>query len=258
MKLEAYFEQLGLRRGDVVLMHSSFKSLGPVEGGIKTLIDAMMNVLTEEGTLLVPTLSYAYVTEDNPVFDVRRTRSNVGAVTNYVWQLPEAHRSLSPTHSVAGIGKYAREITEGQLADDTPVGANSPFRRLPQYGGKILFLGCSPHHNTSMHGVEELVRPEYLFRPQKYPFTVVDQQGCAHDILCCRHNFHRPDRDYAQRYARVIDWLGEDEKSHGKVAEADCWLLDAKAVWREGERALRENPLCLVDVVMKDAAAKQA
>ena len=95
------FEALGLRRGDMVLMHSSFRSLGPIEEGIGTLISELFNVLTDRGTLIVPTLNYAYAPEENPVFDVRKTRSCVGAVPEFFRQLPGVYRSLSPTHSAA-------------------------------------------------------------------------------------------------------------------------------------------------------------
>ncbi len=247
MPLRQDFETLGLRPGDIVLMHSSFKSLGPVEGGIGALISALLHVLTPRGTLVVPTLSYAWVTQDNPVFDVRRTRSCVGAVPEYVRQMPGVYRSLSPTHSAAALGRYAREVTQGQLRDETPVGAHSPFRRVAEMGGKLLFLGCGPGPNTSIHGVEELTDAPYLFLPGLFPFTVVDEEGRCHDINCRRHNFRKGDIVYEQRYGRVLDLLDPKDKAGGRVGQADCLLLDARAVWEKAETAMRKDPLCLVE-----------
>ena len=174
MSLSRDFEALGLRRGDMVLMHSSFRALGPIAGGIGTLISELMHVLGPKGTLVIPTLSYAWVTEDNPVFDARKTRSCIGAVPEYFRQLPGVCRSLSPTHSAAALGRLARDVTQDQLQDQTPVGPHSPFRRVAQAGGKLLFLGCGLAPNTSIHGAEELAEVPYLFLPGLFPFTVVD------------------------------------------------------------------------------------
>ena len=50
-------KELGLRQGDIVLVHSSLKSFGYVEGGADTVIDAFLEVVGETGTLVMPTLS---------------------------------------------------------------------------------------------------------------------------------------------------------------------------------------------------------
>ena len=241
------FEALGLRPGDMVLMHSSFKSLRPVEGGIGTLISALLDVLADRGTLIVPTLSYAYVPEENPVYDVRKTHSCIGAVPEFFRQLPGVYRSLSPTHSAASLGRLAQDVTQGQLLDETPVGPNSPFQRLAEAGGKLLFLGCGLGPNTSIHGVEELVDAPYLFLPGSFPFTVIDEEGLCHDISCRRHSFRKGNLVYEQRYERVLGLLDPKDGSNGRVGQADCWLLDARAVWEQAEMAMRKDALCLVE-----------
>ena len=73
MKNESYYRikedlsRSGIKRGDDLLIHSSFKSLGGVEGGIKTLVEAILSYLGDRGTLLMPALSFAAVNspEDN-------------------------------------------------------------------------------------------------------------------------------------------------------------------------------------------------
>ena len=70
---------------------------------------------------------------------------------------------MHATHSCAAFGRLAEELTRDHELDDTPVGPNSPFTKLPKVGGKILMLGCNFASNTSMHGVEETTCPFYLF-----------------------------------------------------------------------------------------------
>lgn len=241
--------RLGLRAGDTVLMHSSLRSLGPLQDGPATLINALLQVLTPQGTLLVPTLSYAYTPQENPVFDVRLTGTCIGAVPEFFRKLPGVRRSLSPTHSVAALGQLAVEITGGQLQDETPVGPHSPFARLAKENGKLLFVGCGLRPNTSMHGVEELAEPPYLFLQGTFPFTVVDENGAVHDIHCRRHNFVKGDRHYEQRYDRIEQLLDSTQIRRGFVANAECYLLEAAAVWEKGCEVLRKDPFYFVDLV---------
>ena len=142
---------LGIRPGDTVLMHSSFRSLGGIEGGATGFFEAFTDLLGSEGTLILPALSYKSVTRQQPVFHQDQTPSCVGYLPEFFrTQVPGVIRSLHPTHSCCLLGKYARELAEGHELDDTPVGRHSPFAKLPLIGGKILMLGCGLDCNTSM------------------------------------------------------------------------------------------------------------
>ena len=247
MALRDDFAALGIEKGDIVLMHSSFRSLGPVEGGMDGFFQALFDVLGERGTLILPTLSYGAVTRENPVFDVRNTPSCVGAMPEYFRYLPGACRSLSPTHSCAAKGYLAREITQGQLADDTPLGIHSPFRRLAQMNGKTLFLGCSIRPHTMMHGVEEAAGVPYVLQEEKSPFTVIDETGKQHEIFVHRHCFRINGLHYLQRYDRLGALLDENEWKKGKIAQADCDLISARAAWEKALSAMQKNPFCFVE-----------
>ena len=163
-KIASDLQILGVSKGETVLVHSSLRSLGPVEGGAETVVQGLLNALGEEGTLLFPALSFATVGVSNPLFDVRKTPSCVGALPEYFRQRQGTCRSVHPTHSVSGTGKKAPDLLKDHFLDETSCGENSPFRRLREEGDWILFIGCSIAPNTSMHAVEELVTPPYLHR----------------------------------------------------------------------------------------------
>ena len=76
---------VGVRPGSVLLVHSSLRAMGPVAGGPETVIRGLLQALGPDGTLLMPALSYAHVTSATPLFDLRRTPSNVGAIPEYFW-----------------------------------------------------------------------------------------------------------------------------------------------------------------------------
>lgn len=232
----------GIREGGVVLMHSSLKSLGYVPKGPETFIKGVLAAIGEKGTLLVPSLSYIHVDETNPVFDLLNTPSDVGAVSEYFRKMPGTIRSINPTHSVCGIGALAEEILKNHSKDETPCGENSPFRILKEYDGQILFVGCSLEPNTSMHGVEEIVEPPYLFK-ETIDYKIILPDGRCKHIKNRRHNFE----GYKQRYDRVESILDDNGLKKGKVLEADTFIIESSVLWKEAVAQLRQDPLFFVE-----------
>lgn len=236
--------RLGICPGDMILMHSSYKSLGEVEGGAETFFEAFLEFLGENGTLILPALSFSTVTREQPVFDKAETPSCVGYLTEYFrTKVPGVVRSLHATHSCCAVGKYAQEVIAGHELDATPVGEHSPFAKLPKYGGKILMLGCGTRCNTSMHGVEETAEKlYYIDEAHPIEYSLRDGQREIRKVSVRHHFYTEQGEHIAQRYDRLIPLLEGDECRVGKVLEAECYLLDAKAVWKKGQDTMEKNP----------------
>ncbi len=232
---------LGIKKDDTILMHSSLSSLGYIEGGAETVIDTILSVLTE-GTLLIPALSYSYVNNENPVFNIKETGSCVGIISETFRKRDGVIRSMHPTHSVCGTGKYAAEILSKHIETNTPAGKTSPFALLPKYNGKILMLGCGLNPNTSMHGVEELTKPWYLLTEEPFTYTLTDENGNETKKDYFRHNFHASNAH--QRYDRLADVMNLECK---KVLNADCYLIDAKKMWETADKYIKENNNYFID-----------
>lgn len=211
-------------------------------GGVESVVGALLQALGPDGTLLMPALSYQHVHVDQRVFDLRRTRSCVGAIPEHFRLRSGTQRSLHPTHSVCGVGAQVADLLADHHLDRTPVGERSPFRRLRDRSGQVLFLGCGMGPDTSMHGVEELVEPPYLFG-RMIDYTLVDAEGGKSEMSYRSHGFS----GWAQRYERLEALLGPDELRVGTVLEATAHLVEAEAMWRRGEEALRRDPLFFVE-----------
>lgn len=240
-KIASDLHSLGVSPGETLLVHSSLRSLGPVDGGAETVVQGLFQALGEEGTLLFPALSFATVGAANPVFDVRRTPSCVGALPEYFRQRKGTCRSVHPTHSVSGCGKRSAELLKDHFLDETSCGEHSPFRRLREEGDWILFIGCSIAPNTSMHAVEELVTPPYLHR-EKVLYKCILEDGSERTMDVKRHNF----QGYAQNYRRLGEILTPVELHHGSVLEAECYLMKISAMWEKGYEALKKDPFYFV------------
>lgn len=256
-QLRAGLLALGILPGDTVLMHASYKSLGGIEGGAAGFFETFLDLLGPKGTLILPALSYAWVCESQPVFDVRATPvcPGIGFLPEFFrTRIPGVVRSLHPTHSCCMTGHYAKELAADHELDNTPVGPRSPFAKLPRMDGKILMLGCSADRNTSMHGVEETAEPPYLLdRTHPVPYVLIDAHGQRHDRPAYAHSFHGDGFIYEQRYFRVLDLLDRNEARRGSVLDADCILMSARAVWAKGRQALLRDPFFFVDRISVDS-----
>lgn len=245
---------LGVARGDTLMIHSSVHSLGleklGLHNGLESVLQGLLSAVGPEGTLLFPALSYVDVGPAHPYFDASETKSCVGAFAEFVRLRPNTLRSTHPTHSICAIGARSREMTASHHLDTTPVGSHSPLALLPQYDGQILMIGCGGRPNTSMHGVEELVEPPYLYSGVKTDYECVDLDGVSQPMQVMGHGFD----GYIQRYDRLEDLLTpETEFRFGNILLASCILMRAAAVWEKGEKALRRDPLYFVSSYIADS-----
>lgn len=249
--IEQDLRALGIKEGDTLLVHSSFKSLGQIEGGAKTLVDTLLKVLGKDGTLMFPTLSYRYVNNKTPYFHLKGTESCVGYLTEYFrTQVEGAKRSRHLTHSCCAIGKNADFLIDGHEKDTVMIGENSPLVKLTKIDGKIFFLGCCLHSNTLMHGVEEIVQPPYYYCNAPIEEYIFDDGNIREIRTLKRQTFK--ETGTSQRYARIWDLLDETEKAKGYVLDAKSYVLSAKAVWKKGIEKMKEYPFFFVDSRMEE------
>jgi len=240
-------KKLGVKENSYLLVHSSYKSLGPSVKDIEQITATLQAAVGQNGTLLFPALSYKYANADNPHFDIQTTPSCVGAIPEWFRQQPGVFRSMSPTHSVTAIGSGAKDITSDHDLDDTPVGPHSPLSKLRDLNGQILMLGCGLCPNTSMHGVEELTQPPYLFKGT-LTYACTNQEGAVKALTIRCHNFKNSHGEsIEQRYGRLRYILPKDVLKSGYVLDAECYLLEARPMWDIAESVLSEDPLFFVD-----------
>ncbi|MBV7340005.1 AAC(3) family N-acetyltransferase [Chloroflexi bacterium TSY] len=150
---------LGLREGGIVFVHSSLSSLGYVEGGAKTVVDACLTVLGANGTLVVPTFTFAHSQQADPIFDPAHDPSEMGRITEVVRTHPASQRSHHLLHSVAALGAQAESITA--VHGPSAWAADGPFWQLNTFDAQILLLGVPYLRCTYFHLLEQLVQVPY-------------------------------------------------------------------------------------------------
>ncbi len=232
---------LGVRAGDALLVHSSLSRFGHVEGGADAVVDALLDAVGPEGTVAVPTHTWGTVDAEQPVFDVRSTPSMVGRITEVFRIRAEARRSLHPTHSCAAIGRRRDELLSDHETQVTPCGGKSPYQRLMDCGGKVVFLGIGLRSNTSFHALEELACVPWLFDRLQMLYTV-DYEGRRRAVPSRRHSSDML-RDF-EKVEPVLEERGALVK--GGIGDATVRVLDAAAARDIIVPMLAEDPFLLL------------
>lgn len=129
--LKRQLGEAGLQGTDTILIHSSMKAIGEVEGGAETVLDAWMEYF-EWGLLLLPTHTWAQMSEEHSVYDPAGEESCAGLLTNLFRRRPGVVRSLHPAHSVAVYGRDDAAYVAGQENCNTPCTPGGCYDRLRQ------------------------------------------------------------------------------------------------------------------------------
>jgi len=225
VELEAAFREVGLRAGEVVLVHSSLRRLGPVQGGAGAVIEALLNVVGPEGTLAMPTHTFKVVREGQPVFHQALTPSGVGALTEVFRQRPGVVRGLHPTHSVAATGRRAEEFVVVREEDETSCPPESPYGRLRKWGGKVLIIGPGLECCTFFHGCEEWAGMPWAGASPAVQLYSITVEGRVVSVKMCPNNYRTWDQ-----YPRLEPGLlAAGAMKTGRIGGCSLRLLDAAA-----------------------------
>jgi aminoglycoside 3-N-acetyltransferase len=179
--------RLGVAPGDTLFVHSSLDEFRAFLGKPTDIILALQEAVGPTGTLLMVTLPFTGTAVDyvqkGEIFDVKRTPSQMGLLTEIFRRSPGVIRSVHPTHSVAAWGRFAAEMVRDHFNAGTPCGRQTPYGRLLDHAGKILFLGTEINVMTFFHSVEEILEPQLPFSPftkEVYSPKSRDEHGNLH------------------------------------------------------------------------------
>lgn len=233
-EMKISLELMGVERGDIVLVHSSLTSIGYVEGGAGAVMDALLETVGDEGTIVMSTL-----TGWAEPFDAAKTPSAVGKISETFRLRSDAHRSLHPVHSVAAVGRHAEYITSGHDLCETGCGPGSPYYKIKDLGGKVMLLGVDMDRNTIMHSLEEEIDARYL-HTLDIPAPTYMPEGTATFTL---KKFPPGHRDFL----RLTPFLRKrDALTEGKMGNAVVKVMDVRQVFEIGLELLRDDPLFFI------------
>jgi aminoglycoside N3'-acetyltransferase len=215
-ELTGQLRALGVAPGGVLVVHTAFSKVAPVDDGPRGLIDALRTVLWPEGTLVMPSMADD---DDQPFDPAASPCAGMGVVAETFWRLPGVLRSDSP-HAFAAAGPRAAEITAPHPID-VPHGPDSPVGRACALDGQVLLLGVGHDADTTIHLAELLAGVRY-----RLPAHATVMRGgqpvrvdYGENDCCCA------------RFALVDGWLdAAGTQRRGVVGHAEARLARARDV----------------------------
>lgn len=251
--LVQHFQVLGLQMGHTVLVHSAFSHIKDwIPGGVETLVKALLTVLGDTGTLMMPTHStdntdpsnwqyppvpqdwWQTIREKTPAFNPETTVTRqMGILAEYFRRYPGVMRSNHPTLSFAAIGRYAQTlILDHSLTDG--LGNQSPIGRNIALDGYVLLLGVGHGNNTTLH---------YCEHQADFPSKKIDKEGSAMFVNGQRQWVEYDMLDYADDDFVELGTAYENTINYqpGKIGQAEARYLRARPLVEFGIQWMQTN-----------------
>ncbi len=247
-------KKLNVPKGSVVLVHTSLRLIGEVEGGGEGLLDALIEYFTADGGLLaVPTHTWANLGTGKITLDMTAPWSNLGAFSVIAANDRRAVLSENPTHSVAVFGdrEKALKFIENEAKIKTPTSPDSIYGKLFSESGYVLLIGVDHSKNTYLHAVAEILGlPDRMSdKPTSVTVKKTDGEVVEKDIYLYDCSFSEdiswrfPKYETAFRYRGCI--------TDGFIGNAPTQLCDARKMKETVERIWQNSE-------GKDPLAKEA
>lgn len=245
-QLVKQLQDMGIKETDNLLVHSSMKSLGAVQGGADTLIDALMESVSE-GLLMMPAHTWKQMSAEYSLFDPSSEPVCVGIVPELFRKRPKVVRSLHPTHSMAVYGRRAEEYIKGEENRTTPCAPEGCWGRLKDIKAKILLIGVTHARNTYIHSIEESYEVPERFTAEPVQFQIKLSKDLVKNVKMYRH-YNKKEAHISEMYDKMK--AGYEQTGAAKkvwLGDAECILCDAEKLYEVTGRILTKEVNCFID-----------
>ncbi|MBA94306.1 MAG: hypothetical protein CMP21_00875 [Rickettsiales bacterium] len=222
--------RMGLKKSQTLFIHSSWDQFINFTGKPIQLINAILDILGPDGTLAMPAYpNWNLQLAENPVFDVKKTPSAAGLLTEFFRRHPNTKRSINLNHSVCAIGKHADFLIKDHHYSETSWDTNSPYYRLSEINGIIMGLGVGHDLKiaTCLHCIDSLLKDEIPFFSNLFQesvtYTYIDQynnQG--------KHTFIRRNPNSKINTKKISAYMDKTLLIEKKLSNLDLYSIPAK------------------------------
>jgi aminoglycoside 3-N-acetyltransferase len=157
-------DRIGIQKGSVVFIHSSVDALN-IDFPVYHLLGILLDTVGENGTLVFPAWHFTYRAEDylkkGLIFDVQRSPSVLGLLSELARRHPDAERSIHPFNSIVAIGKHAQEIIGEHGNSIYPCDEASPYYKITKFDGIIAGIGVDTNFISFVHCPEDVLKKQF-------------------------------------------------------------------------------------------------
>jgi aminoglycoside N3'-acetyltransferase len=229
-------QQAGIKKGDLLHLKVSLKSIGKIEGGAETLLQALLDTVGAEGTLVIDSFVSSYplpLSNDNAAkISTVNSPSYAGALANTMIKHPESVRSKHPIQRFTAIGAMAEKL---MLEHTSKSGGYDVLNRMAEMGGKNLTIG----KKTIGVGTTHVAIEKMGFRKKRANMGVnyLDENG---NTSLFEVNWNGGCGRGFPKFIPLYIQNGDGKKV--KVGNAECLLTDMKRTLQTEMNKLQEDP----------------
>ena len=233
-KLNQTLTNLGIKSGDILMVHSSWLPDNGFSGKPAEMIAAIKGQLGPDGLLVMPSMPYhnestaEYLSRQKPL-KLQRTPSKMGLLTEVFRRGKNVLRSPNPAHPLLAYGEKAEWFIEGHDQVSESFGSDSPFSKLLKLNGKILCIDAPFSTITFTHFLEDRVKDQLgfdFYEPEAMAGVVIDANG---DQLPVPTRVISRQANKLRREERLVQWL-DDQKliRRARVGNSRLLLVDCE------------------------------
>jgi aminoglycoside 3-N-acetyltransferase len=226
--------RVGIESGDAVMLHSAFEPHHGFRSSVGQAIDVFLQAVGPEGHLLMPSMAYHSSTLDYLTqlksFDVRRTPSAMGLVSEFFRRRPGVLRSINPSHPILVHGPRAAWFIEGHERCLYPCGPGTPFDKLLEVGGKVAFFNVPFGYFTFFHYLEHRLWPQLKFQLYHEPPFDVPVIGPRGEALTVKTQVYSRETLRRRRFAVLEARLRQRGLiRHARIGASHALLVEVRA-----------------------------
>jgi len=226
-------KRAGIRKGDVVVVNSSMSSIGLLEGGGNTFVRALMEIITEDGLIVMPAYPhrgmYKYL-KDYKIFDLKNTPSMNGVITECFRNTKGVYRTLHPTHSLCIWGKSAKVIAQGHEKSISPYDENSPYKKMLDLNAKNLCVGVNFDHMIMIRVIDDLYDKypvSMYFDNLLFEVPVKNEKGA---IIWVKTRCHDPEKSLQRNNMKLFPYL-KDHIKKSRIGLSESFVIESKILF---------------------------
>ncbi|MET3574166.1 aminoglycoside N(3)-acetyltransferase [Bhargavaea ullalensis] len=226
----------GIKPGDRIIVHTSMKAIGWVSGGAQAVTEALLETVTEKGTVVMPAQSadnsdpanwqmppvpedwHEPIRRSLPAYDPHLTHlRGMGKVAECLHRHPATVRSPHPAHSFIAHGRDAGEWMQDHPLDDS-FGEGSPLGKMYGNGLKIILLGAGYDSCTALHLAEYRAPGLETYRDGAAMTVDGERRWVEYDMA-------KLDSDDFPVLARAFEREHPEEVAHCKIGQAKTTVV---------------------------------
>lgn len=194
-------KSMGVDRGTVVCIHASMKEFYNFCGTADELINSIIYLIGEEGTLIMPAFPAKSLSQQSDyIFNVQEDSTGAGYLAEAFRKYPGVKRSINVEHSVCAYGKYADYLIKDHQYTHDCWDKDSPWQRMIELDAIVINLGMPSFYiGTFEHCVESILQYEHPYWSQfftkKKLFRYYDAKGDVQTYINYTNEIDRRTRE---------------------------------------------------------------